>query len=91
VRFAHPCCQVARGRAIIPANKRHLELEPTIVGKYLRLRNTSGAAVQALVVVSILGAVTAHCSNQSAAVVDFCRHILSQTAVVQQHCLVVQL
>lgn len=25
--------QVARGRAIIPANKRHLELEPTIVGK----------------------------------------------------------
>jgi hypothetical protein len=25
--------QVARGRAIIPANKRHLELEPTIIGK----------------------------------------------------------
>ena len=24
--------QVARGRAIIPANRRHLELEPTIVG-----------------------------------------------------------
>jgi len=24
--------EVARGRAIIPANKRHLELEPTIVG-----------------------------------------------------------
>lgn len=24
--------QVARGRAIIPANKRHLELEPTIIG-----------------------------------------------------------
>ena len=26
------CVQVARGRAIIPANKRHLELEPTVVG-----------------------------------------------------------
>lgn len=26
-------CQVARGRAIIPANKRHLELEPTIIGE----------------------------------------------------------
>lgn len=26
--------QVARGRAIIPANKRHTELEPTVVGKY---------------------------------------------------------
>ena len=26
--------QVARGRAIIPANKNHLELEPTIVGKH---------------------------------------------------------
>ena len=25
--------QVARGRAIIPANKRHLELEPTVIGK----------------------------------------------------------
>lgn len=25
--------QVARGRAIIPANKRHLELEPTIIGE----------------------------------------------------------
>lgn len=25
--------QVARGRAIVPANKRHLELEPTVVGK----------------------------------------------------------
>lgn len=25
--------QVARGRAIIPANKRHTELEPTIVGR----------------------------------------------------------
>ena len=25
--------QVARGRAIIPANKRHTELEPTVVGK----------------------------------------------------------
>lgn len=26
--------EVARGRAIIPANKHHLELEPTIVGEY---------------------------------------------------------
>ncbi len=26
-------CQVARGRAIIPANKRHVELEPTIIGE----------------------------------------------------------
>lgn len=25
--------QVARGRAIIPANKKHLELEPTVVGR----------------------------------------------------------
>lgn len=25
--------QVARGRAIIPANKRHVELEPTIIGE----------------------------------------------------------
>ncbi len=24
--------QVARGRAIIPANRKHLELEPTIIG-----------------------------------------------------------
>lgn len=24
--------KVARGRAIIPANKRHLELEPTVIG-----------------------------------------------------------
>lgn len=27
--------QVARGRAIIPANKRHTELEPTVVGEPL--------------------------------------------------------
>lgn len=27
--------QVARGRAIIPANKRHTELEPTIIGEHL--------------------------------------------------------
>lgn len=29
------CCslQIARGRAIIPANKRHLELEPTVIGR----------------------------------------------------------
>lgn len=26
--------QVARGRAIIPANRKHLELEPTIIGKH---------------------------------------------------------
>jgi hypothetical protein len=35
-----PACnryQVARGRAIIPSNKRHLELEPTIVGRSLTL------------------------------------------------------
>lgn len=25
--------QVARGRAIIPANKKHLELEPTVIGR----------------------------------------------------------
>lgn len=25
--------EVARGRAIIPANKRHLELEPTVIGR----------------------------------------------------------
>ena len=31
--------QVARGRAIIPANKRHLELEPTIIGE-LRQRES---------------------------------------------------
>ena len=28
--------EVARGRAIIPANKRHTELEPTIIGVTLR-------------------------------------------------------
>ena len=26
--------KVARGRAIIPSNKKHLELEPTIIGKW---------------------------------------------------------
>lgn len=26
--------QVARGRAIIPANRKHLELEPTIIGAH---------------------------------------------------------
>jgi hypothetical protein len=30
---ALPSAQVARGRAIIPANKNHLELEPTIIGE----------------------------------------------------------
>ena len=30
-----PLLQVARGRAIIPANKKHLELEPTVIGKAL--------------------------------------------------------
>lgn len=25
--------EVARGRAIIPANRRHLELEPTVIGR----------------------------------------------------------
>lgn len=29
----HKCVQVARGRAIIPANKCHTELEPTIIGE----------------------------------------------------------
>lgn len=32
-----PHKQVARGRAIIPANKRHLELEPTIIGRWQQL------------------------------------------------------
>ena len=27
--------EVARGRAIIPANKRHTELEPTVIGAYM--------------------------------------------------------
>lgn len=36
------CCQVARGRAIIPANKRHLELEPTVVGADLQNDNNAG-------------------------------------------------
>lgn len=36
--------QVARGRAIIPANKRHLELEPTIVGKQTWLWSHATAA-----------------------------------------------
>jgi phosphomethylpyrimidine synthase len=26
--------EVARGRAIIPANKRHVELEPTVIGEF---------------------------------------------------------
>lgn len=30
--------EVARGRAIIPANKRHLELEPTIVGRGFKVK-----------------------------------------------------
>lgn len=30
--------EVARGRAIIPANKRHLELEPTIIGRHFRTK-----------------------------------------------------
>ncbi|KAL6755406.1 hydroxymethylpyrimidine phosphate synthase [Haematococcus lacustris] len=30
--------EVARGRAIIPANKRHLELEPTIIGRYFHTK-----------------------------------------------------
>jgi len=30
--------EVARGRAIIPANKRHLELEPTIIGRNFRVK-----------------------------------------------------
>ena len=33
--------QVARGRAIIPANKRHLELEPTIIGVLLPCLDTA--------------------------------------------------
>jgi hypothetical protein len=28
-----PPVQVARGRAIIPANRKHLELEPTVIGE----------------------------------------------------------
>ena len=27
--------EVARGRAIIPANKRHTELEPTVIGAHI--------------------------------------------------------
>ena len=30
--------EVARGRAIIPSNKRHTELEPMIVGRYFKAR-----------------------------------------------------
>src|SRR5688572_2694310 len=30
--------EVARGRAIIPANKRHLELEPMIIGRRFRVK-----------------------------------------------------
>ena len=33
-RLLERWAQVARGRAIIPANRRHTELEPTIVGKH---------------------------------------------------------
>ena len=32
------CSEVARGRAIIPANKRHLELEPMIIGRRFRCK-----------------------------------------------------
>jgi phosphomethylpyrimidine synthase len=41
--------QVARGRAIIPSNKRHTELEPMIVGRYFKVRafrRESGALSQ---------------------------------------------
>lgn len=30
--------EVARGRAIIPSNKRHLELEPMIVGRNFKVK-----------------------------------------------------
>lgn len=33
--------EVARGRAIIPSNKRHLELEPMIVGRYFKVKVNS--------------------------------------------------
>jgi phosphomethylpyrimidine synthase len=32
--------EVARGRAIIPSNKRHLELEPMIVGRNFKVKST---------------------------------------------------
>jgi len=37
----HPSIQVARGRAIIPSNKRHTELEPMIVGRYFKVKVNS--------------------------------------------------
>jgi phosphomethylpyrimidine synthase len=33
--------EVARGRAIIPSNKRHLELEPMIIGRNFKVKSTS--------------------------------------------------
>lgn len=33
--------EVARGRAIIPANKRHLELEPTVIGRHFMTKVNS--------------------------------------------------
>jgi phosphomethylpyrimidine synthase len=41
--------EVARGRAIIPANKRHLELEPMIIGRNFRVKvnaNIGNSAVK---------------------------------------------
>ena len=40
--------EVARGRAIIPANKRHMELEPTVIGALMPglLRRLAGTGLQ---------------------------------------------
>lgn len=42
------CIQVARGRAIIPANKRHTELEPTIIGEQPTMKYDIGANIACL-------------------------------------------
>lgn len=41
--------EVARGRAIIPANRRHLELEPTVIGRNFLVKARGGPACRAFI------------------------------------------
>jgi phosphomethylpyrimidine synthase len=40
--------EIARGRAIVPANRNHLELEPTIIGRHFRVKVNSNIGNSAL-------------------------------------------
>jgi thiamine biosynthesis protein ThiC len=54
--------EVARGRAIIPSNKRHTELEPMIVGRYFKVKVNSNIGNSA-VTSSIEEEVRHHCTQ----------------------------